>query len=169
MEDLVSQVTLTESSASSLIKMTPTMLYPALGTIMWKFGILGSHHQSDQFMDRISVVTPLTSTMDFCLQAHTKTVNNCNCGTLEPASLLKTSLGTMVCPQINHALFMAPSSKRIRVILLLLEVVEAMKSRSLTEKTCSSHAHRLETYLEHASQLTSATVATCLQLEEEME
>ena len=55
-EALENQVTLIESFALSSVKMNPTMLCLVLGITMSKFGILDSHHQSDQYMDHIFAV-----------------------------------------------------------------------------------------------------------------
>jgi hypothetical protein len=50
--------------------------------------------------------------------------------------------------------------KTLEISLLLVDQ-ELMKSKFLTETTCSNHVLKLETSVEHVSQLISVTVEIC--------
>ena len=148
----VNQATVIEFSAASLMETIRILLSLEVGTRMSKCGILDNQVHADQFMDHIFVVIQLIFMMALCWQALIRTISNFNCGTSEPVSILKISIGTKVFHLISLVLSTHLNSKRTPVIWLSQEVQAPTKSKYLMRTTCSSPVPRSEDWVEPPSQ-----------------
>ena len=148
----VNQVTVIEFSAASLMETIQILLSLEVGTRMSKSGILDNQVHADQFMDHIFVVIQLIFMMALCWQGLIRILSNFNCGTSEPVSILKISIGTKVFHLISLVLSTHLNSKRTLVILLSQEVQAPTRSKYLMRTTCSSLVPRSEDWVELPSQ-----------------